>query len=80
MSNWMIYVRGHPKDYDEWEQMGNQGWSYEDVLPYFKKSENFQVICVNYWKFESKYLNCIFFLRIRQCTNSTSNKDKTYYR
>ncbi len=41
MLNWQIYVRGHPADYDEWEQLGNEGWGYKDVLPYFKKSEKF---------------------------------------
>lgn len=35
-----IYVRGHPADYDSWESAGNQGWSYKDVLHYFKKAEN----------------------------------------
>ncbi|MDP3241621.1 MAG: GMC family oxidoreductase N-terminal domain-containing protein, partial [Reyranella sp.] len=38
--NAMLYVRGHASDYDHWRQLGNEGWSYEDVLPYFKKSEN----------------------------------------
>lgn len=37
--NGMMYSRGHPKDYDEWTQMGARGWSYDEVLPLFKKSE-----------------------------------------
>jgi choline dehydrogenase len=40
--NGMLYVRGNPSDYDGWAQMGCRGWSYADVLPYFKKSENYQ--------------------------------------
>jgi choline dehydrogenase len=38
--NAMLYVRGHAWDYDHWRQLGNQGWSYEDVLPFFRKAEN----------------------------------------
>lgn len=40
--NGMLYVRGQPLDYDIWSQLGNRGWSYESVLPYFRKSENFE--------------------------------------
>jgi len=39
--NGMLYVRGNPADYDGWAQMGCRGWSYADVLPYFKKSESY---------------------------------------
>lgn len=40
--NAMIYLRGFPYDFDEWQAMGNPGWDYETVLEYFKKSENNQ--------------------------------------
>jgi choline dehydrogenase len=36
----MVYVRGHPRDFDEWEAMGNPGWGWADVLPWFKRAEN----------------------------------------
>jgi choline dehydrogenase len=38
--NAMLYVRGNAWDYDQWRQLGNEGWSYQDVLPFFKKAEN----------------------------------------
>lgn len=38
--NGMMYIRGDRRDYDDWAAAGNAGWSYADVLPYFKKSEN----------------------------------------
>ena len=40
--NGMLYVRGNPADFDGWAQMGCRGWSYEDVLPYFRKSEDYR--------------------------------------
>ncbi len=40
--NGMLYVRGNPLDYNTWAQFGNRGWSYESVLPYFRKSEHFE--------------------------------------
>ncbi len=47
-TNAMAYVRGNKADFDEWETLGNKGWSFKEVLPYFKKSENNQ-------NFESEY-------------------------
>lgn len=38
--NAMVYIRGHAQDYDIWRQLGNVGWSWDDVLPYFKSIEN----------------------------------------
>ncbi|RJG22078.1 GMC family oxidoreductase [Massilia cavernae] len=38
--NGMLYMRGHPGDYDEWARLGCKGWSFADVLPYFKRSES----------------------------------------
>lgn len=38
--NGLIYIRGQAADYDQWRQMGNEGWSYSDVLPLFKRSES----------------------------------------
>ena len=41
--NGMLYIRCNQKDYDDWANLGNTGWSYRDVLPYFKKSEDNRV-------------------------------------
>lgn len=59
--NAMRYSRGHPADYDQWKQMGLQGWGYEDVLPYFKKSERS-------WRGEGRYHGADGALRVRQST------------
>ena len=47
----MLYMRGHSKDYDEWRDMGLEGWGWDDVLPYFKKSENMSSDIENREKF-----------------------------
>src|SRR5947208_13814788 len=40
--NGMLYVRGNPADYDGWAQMGCRGWTYDEVLPFFRKSETYR--------------------------------------
>ena len=40
--NGLAWVRGHRADYDHWRQLGNAGWSYDDLLPYFRRSECFE--------------------------------------
>jgi choline dehydrogenase len=38
--NGLLYIRGQPQDFDHWRQLGNAGWSFDDVLPYFRKAED----------------------------------------
>ena len=40
-TNAMIYIRGHPSDYDDWAALGNEGWGYDTMLEYFKRAETF---------------------------------------
>src|SRR4051794_4587048 len=40
--NGLIYIRGQPEDFDHWAQLGNRGWGWDDVLPYFKRAERWQ--------------------------------------
>jgi choline dehydrogenase len=40
--NGLLYVRGQPQDYDHWRQLGNTGWSWQDVLPYFRRAESWE--------------------------------------
>ena len=39
--NGMVYIRGQAQDYDHWAQLGNRGWSWQDVLPVYKRMENY---------------------------------------
>lgn len=52
--NAMLYVIGNDEDYNQWSRMGNKGWSYDEVLPYFKKSQSCSYGC-DEWK--KKYCN-----------------------
>ena len=38
--NGLLYIRGQPEDFDHWRQLGNAGWSFDDVLPYFRRAED----------------------------------------
>jgi choline dehydrogenase len=40
--NGLIYVRGQPEDFDHWAQLGNRGWGWDDVMPYFRQAENWE--------------------------------------
>ena len=42
--NGLLYVRGQARDFDHWRQLGNAGWGFDDVLPYFKKAENWEEV------------------------------------
>lgn len=43
--NGMMYMRGSRADYDSWAAAGNEGWSYDEVLPYFLRSEDNKQVC-----------------------------------
>lgn len=45
--NYLLYNRGHQDDFNEWSALGNEGWSFEEVLPYFKKSERIDISHMN---------------------------------
>lgn len=51
--NGMVYVRGHAYDFDAWETMGARGWSYADVLPYFRRMENWHGPQPSSWRGDS---------------------------
>lgn len=47
--NFMWYIRGNKQDFDDWADLGNSGWSYDEVLPYFKKSEHLRDPAVSFY-------------------------------
>jgi len=52
--NAMLYTRGNKKDYDLWQQQGNNGWSYDNILSYFKKSEDVKINDLKDTKYHSR--------------------------
>ncbi len=57
--NFLIHTKGHKRDYDNWAYLGNRGWSYEEVLPYFMKTENVKIpeLRASRYRGKSGYLN-----------------------
>ncbi len=58
--NAMVYVRGHPSDYDHWASLGNPGWDFQSVLPLFKRSENCECFEANEYRAKGGPLNVAF--------------------
>jgi choline dehydrogenase-like flavoprotein len=71
--NGMVYMRGHPADYDEWADAGNLGWSYAEVLPYFRKSENNESLGDSPFHGKGGLLNVSDHGRINPITNAFLN-------
>ncbi|XP_011315137.1 glucose dehydrogenase [FAD, quinone] [Fopius arisanus] len=69
--NAMIHVHGNDRDFDTWEKLGNDGWSFQDVLPYFKKSENYPPEFIS--KFSDKFVGSNGQINIRDYNYSTSD-------
>lgn len=66
--NAMVYTRGNPLDYDHWKQLGNPGWDWSAVLPYFKRSENSECFGANAYHAVGGPLN-VSFLRSPSAIN-----------
>ncbi|XP_035739953.1 glucose dehydrogenase [FAD, quinone]-like [Vespa mandarinia] len=66
--NAMLYVRGNRRDYDQWESFGNPGWGYDDVLPYFKKSQDQRN---PYLARNTKYHSTGGYLTVQECPYNT---------
>ncbi|XP_008548153.1 glucose dehydrogenase [FAD, quinone] [Microplitis demolitor] len=68
--NGLVYIYGNKGDFDSWAAEGNEGWSYEDVLPYFKKSNNYPRETIE--KYGDKYLGSDGPLSVRLCNDTSS--------
>ncbi|XP_046815225.1 glucose dehydrogenase [FAD, quinone]-like [Vespa crabro] len=66
--NTMLYIRGNRRDFDQWESFGNPGWGYDDVLPYFKKSQDQRN---PYLARNTKYHSTGGYLTIQDCPYNT---------
>ena len=49
--NGMVFVRGQPQDFDTWAQMGNRGWSYTEILPFFKRMESYAGVRIGFGQY-----------------------------
>ena len=67
--NAMLHIHGNDRDYDQWAEMGNKGWSYEEILPYFRKSESYNPEFAA--RLGSKYFGTDGPLRIRKYNYSS---------
>ena len=54
--NYLFYVRGDARDYDNWKNLGHTGWSYKEVLPYFLKSEK-QIVIITPASLRANYMS-----------------------
>jgi len=70
--NGMIYVRGHRLDFDGWARLGNDGWSFDEVLPYFKRSEEFDGSPLTYAAEDLAYHGTTGLMHVRPVPNPTA--------
>ncbi|XP_057339324.1 glucose dehydrogenase [FAD, quinone]-like [Microplitis mediator] len=74
--NAMLHIHGNSEDYDSWAANGNKGWSYDDVLPYFKKSVNYPDEVIQ--KYGDKYFGTDGPINIRSYNYSDSSVQEVY--